>query len=335
MHKYVIDMLVCPACHGELVWEIEKQTSERLHTAVANCLTCQSNYPVRDEIGIFLLPDLPRNDMWEQVDSNLMKFLRDHPEVERQLMEPPLEAISPADQMFRSMVLDEKGQYAEAKQAEETAQVGLYTNDYLTCWSSQVDFLLAQLGSSNEPIVDLASGRGYLVEKLIQQRHQPIIATDFSPRVLRRNRLYLSHFGYYDRVTLLAFDARRTPFRDNVVPLMTTNLGLPNIEKPGALGAELGRIVNGRFLGVSFFFPEDDEVNAKVIWESGLETFLYRETAVSHFHHASWRVKIMNSCVGAASPTPTGKVLEGVGVDGIPITDTELEWCILHASTHK
>ena len=38
------------------------------------------NYPVREGIGLFLLPDLPRNDLWEQAESQLSRYLREHTE---------------------------------------------------------------------------------------------------------------------------------------------------------------------------------------------------------------------------------------------------------------
>jgi hypothetical protein len=128
---------------------------------------------------------------------------------------------------------------------------------------------------------------------------------------------------------LLAFDARRTPFKDGAVETLTTNLGLPNIKEPGSLLKELRRIVAGEFLAISHFYPEEDEANANAIREAGLEMMLYRRTALEHFAKAGWEVDVKNACVGKAHPTPTSVVLEGARIDGLPVTDTSLEWCVL------
>jgi uncharacterized protein YbaR (Trm112 family) len=333
MHSYLIDMLECPACHGEFDWRINERDGNRIESAEARCTACAASYPVRDGIGIFLLPELSRNDLWEQVDSELAQYLQEHPDVERQLMGPPLSELSPADQFYRSHLLDERGDYAEAKVAEDMANTGLYTSEYLACWGRQVDYLIEQVSGSEGPIVDLASGRCYLVEELARRLERPVIATDFSPRVLRRDRRWLEFFGLYDRVSLLAFDVRRTPFKDGAVGSLTTNLGLPNIEEPGELLEELRRVVAGRFLAISFFYPEDDEVNGVVIREVGMGKLLLRRMALEAFAAAGWEVSIENTCVGKAEPTPAGVVLEGARVDRLPVAETELEWCVLVANS--
>jgi hypothetical protein len=149
--------------------------------------------------------------------------------------------------------------------------------------------------------------------------------------VLRRDRLWLEFLGLYDQVSLLAFDARRTPFKDSAVGTLTTNVGLPNIEQPDDLLQELRRVVAGTFLAVHHFYPEDDEANAALIREVGIEPLLFRDSALECFAQAGWRVETANVCTGRALPTPTGVVLEGAGIDGLPVAETVLEWCVLVA----
>jgi uncharacterized protein YbaR (Trm112 family) len=329
MHAYLIEMLQCPACHDELEWRISEQNGDRVEAAEATCSGCSASYPVREDIGLFLTPDLPRNDLWEQVESGLMGYLRQHPEVERQLMDGPPETLAPADQFFRALVLEERGNYVEAQELEDLANKGLYTQAHMDCWNSQFDYVIRLLSTTDGPIIDLASGRGYLAAKLVRELRHHVVATDFSPAVLRRNRQYFESLGLYDYVSLLAFDARRTPFKDGAVKLLTTNLGLPNIEEPGELLRELGRIVDGVFLAISHFFPEEDDVNAKIIREAGIEKTVYRRAALEQFDGAGWVVEVKNSCVGEARPTPEGVVLEGARIDGLPVADTNLEWCVL------
>lgn len=333
MHTYLIEMLECPACHGTLDWSITEQDENRIKTAEVLCNVCNATYPVRDGIGLFLIPALRRNDLWEEVDSGLIQHVHEHPELDHQLTDVPLDTLAPADQFFRALLLEERGKYIEAQIAEASAHKGLYTVEYLNCWHSQFDYIVEWLSTTAGPIVDLASGRGYLVEKLARKLKNPIIATDFSPRVLRRNREWLESIGLYDRVSLLAFDARCTPFKDGTVATLTTNLGLPNIEEPGNLLKELQRIVAGTFLAISYFFPEEDETNAKVIHEANLGSLLYRRTALEHFLAAGWNVEMKNIQVGEAHPTPPSIVLEGATIDGLPVAETNLEWCVLFAAS--
>ncbi len=335
MHSYLLEMLECPACHGDLTWTILECDDQRILSAHIRCETCEATYAVRDGIGLFLTPDLPRDDLWQQMDSGLMQYLRQHPEVDRQLMETPLETLNPADQFFRALVLEERGHYAAAKTIEEAAFAGLYTPEYRTCWNRQIDYVVEQLVAGDDPIVDVASGRCYLVEQLARRSKRPIVASDFSPRVLQQDRRRLQAFGLYERISLLAFDARRTPFKSGAIKTLTTNLGLPNLREPGDVLGELGRITTGMFFAISHFFSDDDEVNATQIRASGSASLLFRSTTLESFADAGWQVKVVNACQGIARPTPSGVILEGAGIDAWPIAETTLEWCVLAATQEK
>jgi len=79
MQASLVDLLECPACHGELTWNITDGHDDRIETADVRCSACVATYPVREGIGVFLTPDLPRDDLWEQVESRLAQHLRQHP----------------------------------------------------------------------------------------------------------------------------------------------------------------------------------------------------------------------------------------------------------------
>lgn len=156
-------------------------------------------------------------------------------------------------------------------------------------------------------------------------------ATDFRPHVLRRNRRWLQAVGFDDRVSLLAFDARRTPFRSGSVHTLTTTLGLPDIRQPGELLRELRRIVSGEFLATSIFYPEEDRVHRELIGQAGLEALLYQDPALQQFRRAGWQVTPVEECQGLARPSPTSSLLEGMGIDGLPVAETTLKWSTLVA----
>ena len=331
MHDYIRELLQCPQCAGALIWTITTRQDERIVAGEAQCAACGATYPIREGIGLFLTPDLTRNDLWEQAGSGLTRHLSEHPEVERRLMDSPPETLGAADLFFRSMALEERGYFDRTRELLDRAYEGLYTAEYRACFARALDAIVARVRGGDGPVVDLASGRGMLVERMVDALDCPIIATDFSPRILRRNRRWLEHWGRYDRVSLLAFDARRTPFKDSVVVTLTTNLGLPNIEEPTRLLGELRRIVSGTLLAVSQFYPEDDAANGAAIHSARLETMLYRQATLAAFAAAGWRVTLEDRCLGHAEPTPVGVIIEGAGIDGLPVAATTLEWGILIA----
>jgi uncharacterized protein YbaR (Trm112 family) len=330
MHAYLMEMLACPVCHGVLAWHIADRTRDRIEAGEARCTACDAAYPIRDGIGIFLAPEKQSEDMWEG-ESRQARYMREHPEIERQLLEAPLDALNPADQFFRSRVLEARGAFAEAKAAAERAQEGLYTPASRACQRRHFEQVIERLSTGEGPIVDLASGRCYLVEELLRGLGRPVVATDLSLPVLMRDRRYLEFWGLYDRASLLAFDARHTPFRDGAVSTLTTFVGLPSVQEPGDLLRELRRIVSGRFVAITVFLSPEDEVHAPVIRGAGLEELLFRDNALEAFTAAGWQVEVIDACAARAVPTPKGVLLEGFQVDGFPLAETVQELCVLVA----
>jgi uncharacterized protein YbaR (Trm112 family) len=331
MLDFLIQILQCPACHGVLSWQVSLRRGDSIEEADARCTACGVTYPVREGVAVLLTPDLIRKDLWEEVDSRLIQYLRQHPDLEHQLMDVPLAALAPADQFYRGLVLEERGEFAQARAALDAARPGLYVAEHLACHQQQIEYVVETLARGDGPIVDLASGRCQLVEALARALTRPIVATDFSPRVLWRDRRWLDFLGLLEGISFLAFDARRTPFKDASLETLTTNLGLPNIEQPGRLLQELRRIVSGTFWAVSQFYPQDDEANAAALREAEVSELVFRRSTLDHFAAAGWQVEVVNPCSATARPTPTGVVMEGAGIDAFPVVETTLEWCVLLA----
>lgn len=332
MHNYLQEMLACPTCHGDLKWEIVQTDANRILKANTTCQSCGAEYPIRDGIGLFLPSDVPRDDLWAQVDSKLVSFFRQQPEIEQRLLNDPLESLNPADQFFRSMLLESKGDFETAKTVADEAFQKLYTPEMLACGERQMQFVVDAVVNSNDPIVDLASGRGYLVEKLIKSNIQnPIIMTDFSPQILRRNRQWYSQFGLYDPLSLIACDARYLPFKDASVAILTTYLGLANISEPGTILAEWKRILAGTLYAVSHLYAENDDANSGAIRKIGLETFLFEHSTISAFAEVGWTIDIPSRCRARAMPTPKSEFVDDLGIDGLPVAETEIEWCVVTA----
>jgi ubiquinone/menaquinone biosynthesis C-methylase UbiE len=160
----------------------------------------------------------------------------------------------------------------------------------------------------------------------------PVVMTDFSPRVLKRNRTYFSRLGLYDALSLVASDARRLPFRDDSVSTLTSYLGLPNIRKPGEVLQELRRIGDGVFWTISQFYREDDEAHQNFIQEQGFE-LLYEKVALDRFEEAGWQVNILNRYRVEVAPTPESDVLVGARIDRMPLSKTEIDICLLRATS--
>jgi len=330
MLQSLIPLLECPLCHGELTWTLTECQGDHVEAAEAVCRDCASRYPVLDGIAAFLTLNLRRHDLWEVTETQLTRYLRENPQVEHQLMDSEISELAPADQFFRALVLEEQGNYGQARDLATMAIRGLYTSEWLSAYQSETAHLVGRISRQAGPLVDLASGRCDLVQVLAGELSRPIVATDFSPRVLRNSRRRLAPLGLDRNLGLLAFDARRTPFKAGALDTLTTNQGLGNIEQPLDLLHELRRVVRGEFLAITHFYPPGDG-NAAAIRELGLQTLLYRDSTLDAFAAAGFEVELANVQTAPARPTPVSVLLEGARIDGLPVVPTELQWCLLVA----
>ena len=332
MHELVVRLLVCPACHGTLRWEIHQKTGPELEEGAATCSACAATYPVHQGIAVFLLESGRPEDLWENANSQIEDLVRSEPEKARLLLESPVEGMNPTDLFFRGLILESRERFQEAKEARDLAWAGSYSSEQQACVRGQMDFVKREVAGCAGPVVDLASGMGTLLEVLLPAATQHVVATDFSPRVLRRDRAVLGSRARDGGLSYLAFDARHTPFADRSVPTMVTYVGLANIRDPGGLMKELRRVVSGSLLAISLFYPEEPGPNVDTIRELKLDALMFRASALRQFGNAGFKVKVENSQKVLARPTPKGVILEGAGTDALPVVDADVEWCTLVAT---
>ena len=330
MQKYLPELMACPICHQDLIWTISESDENRILEATVNCSACAGQFSVREGIGIFLTDHIARNDTWAQVESGLSKYLKNNPKLEQALMGAAIENLSPADKFFRAMMLEESNDFLNGRIIAKQALEEIYTTDYLDSQQSQRDYLVQQIRNSPAPIIDIACGRGYLIEAMLESGIQQVVGTDFSPVVLRRNRAYFEHHGLYDNLSLIACDARMMPFKSKGIVTMTTYLGLSNIEHPADILKELARIVSGKFYAVAEFYPDIADENALQIRDNGLEQLMFENRVQDNLKQAGWQVSIENRQPVRIEPTPKSDLF-GIGIDGLPVINTTITSCVLMA----
>jgi SAM-dependent methyltransferase len=295
--------LACPVCGGELDG--------------LTCASCGVEYAASDGIPLLVPPGSDVADLWEEAESGLSRVLRENPELERALLSSPPAELAPADAFLRALVLEERGDGAEF----DAAFARLYPPETLACIGSQIDALCERVLEEPGLVVDLASGRGVLLQRLQRAVAGTLVATDVSPRVLRRARRR--------GIEAIACDVRRLPFADGSVDCATTFLGLNNVEQPGSLLAELRRVAK-RLLAVHLVY-EPGTANDRDLQELELASLAYREPFVEALAEAGWRAEIASSCTALLQPTPVGVLLEGAVIDRLPVEPVEATWLTIDA----
>jgi SAM-dependent methyltransferase len=262
-------------------------------------------------------------DTWAEAESALARFLREHRDVECELLDSPLESLNGADAYLRASVLEERA--ADATAAYARSDVECYGPEFRSARDAALARAVELANSGEGLVVDVATGRGRLLELLAADLSRPLAATDVSAHVLRATERRVPGPRY------VVADAHALPFADGEVATLVTHLGLANIPRGRALLHELRR-VGRELVATHLFYPEDDEANRHAARELDLDDLLVRASTETAFAEAGWNLSLEYEREVPASPTPESSLVPGVRIDGLPVRDTRVTWCVLRAT---
>ncbi len=332
MHQDLISMLLCPHCMSDLRWDVGKRDDEStILEADADCPTCGATYQVREGIGAFLTPDLGRTDLWEESYGHLAQFLNANHEIRAQLIDSSLDELDPVDRFLRSEYLEERGDFAGAERARRGTGRHLYTPEMNAVMDACTARLTELIPGDASPVVDVASGRGTMIEPMVERGLSLIVSTDYSLRVLRRSRRRLQHDGVDGTVSHLVVDARKTPFRDRSIPTLVSHMGIANIlDGAGEALAELRRVCRGSFLFTHMFCQPDDPDHAPILRKSG-HPLAFLDEGLKALCRAGWDVEVIVKERVPIRPTPSSTLAPDMTIDAFPLTETEFDFALLRA----
>ncbi len=321
MHNALISLLVCPICHGELESQIARQDETHAIEGEFTCKNCERRYPVVDSIGIFLNGKEKREDLWREQEDLATRFRREHPIQFFLLTKTFLGNIRPEHYFLKGLLLEDE-------KILERATKRIYTEDYLIGYEKTKRILWEVEKNNPHIILEIACGRGMFFKGFIQSRRgQGIyVATDFSPTVLRSDLKWLRTNGLAGKVTLMAFDAKAMPFRENSIPAIVSNVGLPNIRNDGKAVDEAFRVLvpHGFFITNLMFTTEQTKNYAKAK-ELGLDQFYARRSVEEIFRKAGFQFSLEEIHQGLVRPTPGG-------IDLFPVVQDTYSFCVVRAT---
>lgn len=306
----LFENIVCPACHSPL------EPGE----GVFSCKSCGKRFSGRE--GVLALLTGKDRDIWEENDSGLAAYFQEHPEMAAALENLPEQELGGADLPLKAFLSQQRGNEKESLRLWELAFEKNYPKAYRLAFEAQAAFICDSLADASEPIVDLASGRGMLLSHLLKRCKAPLLASDLSPTTLRGLLRRWPEHAAAGKLSTMAFDAKAIPFSDGSLPWLTTCLGLQNIPQPGEAVKELRRVCGGTLFAMCLFFPDDDTENQAAAAQLGLEGAYSKRRLTALLESAGWSVSAHDSPEFSLSPTPESRLIEGMRVDGLPVTKT-------------
>jgi len=324
MHNALIPLLICPVCHGKLTSRIIRQDETHLIEAEFACKNCKRKYPVVDSIGIFLDSKETRDDLWKEQEDFATRFRKEHPIRFFFLTKTFLGNIKPEHHFLKGLLLEDE-------KTIERATKRIYTKDYLIGYEKTKQ-ALSEVEKDNPAIIlEIACGRGGFFKLFLQSRREKgvYVATDFSPTVLRNDLKWLRKNGLEEQATLMAFDAKAMPFRDNSIPATVSNIGFPNIRNDGKAVNEAYRVLApSGILIANFMLTTEKTENYTKAKEMGAHQFYTRKNVEEVFRKAEFKFSLEEHYRGPVRPTPGG-------IDLFPIVPDTYSFCVIKATKPK
>lgn len=172
--------------------------------------------------------------------------------------------------------------------------------------------------NADGPVLDIASGPGgSFCVPIMNNAHKDLllVMSDLGKPVMHAWRRHLRKVGWDDRCTTLACDARRLPFRNGSIAVITSVGGFSNIVGECAAYTEASRVLKqGGYLYDWIMLFEENSPSQKRLKEMGQAT-----TTWSDYEALLNRLgfDIEKSCI---AKTGQGRINPD---DGMPLTDDE------------
>jgi demethylmenaquinone methyltransferase/2-methoxy-6-polyprenyl-1,4-benzoquinol methylase len=119
-------------------------------------------------------------------------------------------------------------------------------------------FLVSRVECGPEDsVLDVATGTAAVAIELVHQHGCRVVGLDQSPEMLAGARARVEAAGLSDRITLVEGGAEQLPFPDGAFDGLTFTYLIRYVEDPGAILAELARVVKpgGVVAGLEFGLP--------------------------------------------------------------------------------
>ena len=332
MFSFIKEMLICPACHGELIWEIINENKTHIIEAEIKCQKCNNEYVVKNGVGCFVKYEKSFDDGWQNAENWLTNLLAENPDIMEKLMVADIEEMNAADIMVRGIICRKEGNVAEATKLSEISIKKRYKEEQTKALFGQLDYVVNSLKDEKNIILDVASGLGDLVQKLLENTDVCIISSDISFHVMEKAKKSTEEKGYGDRVSYIAFDLNKSPFRNKSIKIITTFFGLQNIVSPVRIFNEIRRICDGKLYSICNFCCDENSKNIKVLEEDGSAEMWLKNKYINEFDKVGFTSVVENSIITFNELTLVGKIAKGVTIDNFPVEPGDFEYAVVISS---
>lgn len=152
-----------------------------------------------------------KDDNWQKGDAFLEQYFLNKPEAKHKLLHTPYELLNAADLYALASLIQCQGDEILSAKISDMAYKKAYTKEYQQALENQLGYMENALKSCDGFAVDIASGTGTLVDRLLKNTELDIVFSDISYHIMKKAQSNIRS-EYVNRILYIAFDVNNIPF---------------------------------------------------------------------------------------------------------------------------
>lgn len=333
MNPELIKKMCCPACKGELRWNIKNQNENKIIEAEVKCINCKNYYSVKDEIGNFIIAD---NEGFLEEDNfknqrNILKNI--DKSIINKLIDMKKENLNASDISYLADIYREQNKMRSVLKLKILERSRKYNSSYNNSVKEQFDFLINHFDENNKIILDIATGRGTLLKYMLQYTNNNFVGSDISIIALNDLKKELISLKYYNRVSLIGFNSKKIPFLDKQFDIAMSFYAIGHVHNIRAFVQEIMRVCKCKFISIENLYENDNSVNSKYMICHNLEDH-FKENMIKIISEERFDFQILNQKQVIIEATERGNIIP-MTINSFPIETCHVKNCCIIIKGNK
>lgn len=322
MHIKLIEQLICPVCKKELQWNILQRNNVHIIEGFAKCFRCETTYPVKDGIAVFLPGKWQNVKIWERSE-RIVSSKRGVFAENQSATEEKLNSHSANEILVKICLRNEQGEVSNEELYDEYMKTkGMPDTLYKLSLLAQK---CANEVDDSDYVLDFASGKCILAGMLADLKKCCIIISDINPIIVLQSKLELEKYNCHENLSFMAFDIKKCPFKDKSIHTITTLLGLQNIVPYIGVMEEINRIAD-IFFNISAYLTEKLPSNIQVLDKFHMTDVWVKDKFKIITDQLGWQGKQIYTTMDLAKGISREEIETRFAVMKFPVEDEILEY---------
>ena len=303
--------------------EHKEKNSNKIIAGYAKCVECGETYPINNGIAVFLPNKWQNIKIWERSERVAVQK-KGTGEKKNILVGENID--KPSEILKRIRIRNSQGEMRNEDLYKRYMEViGMPDTLSKLCYLAQK---CANEIDDMDYVLDFASGKCLLAEVLNEISNCRTIVSDINPIIVMQAQQEFKRSDNYDKLSFMAFDMKKSPFRNKSIHTVTTLLGLQNIIPSKGIVDEIDRI-SDVFFTISAYLTEKLPENMTVLNKFHIADVWIEHNFAKETDRLGWKCERICSFMDLAKGISREEIETRFAVAKFPVKDEMVKYALM------